>query len=92
MTKASGNAVDAKGQPLSPSLLFKALEKMEINFDENGRPTNLVLVLHPAQVADFKKKAAEWDKDPEYQKTFKDLMEKKRAEWRDRENSRKLVD
>jgi hypothetical protein len=92
VTKETGNAIDAKGQPLSPSLVLNALEKMEMEFDENGKPKNLVLVMHPDQIRGFLQKAAEWDKDPEYQKMFKDLMERKRAEWRDRESSRELVD
>jgi len=92
VTKATGNAIDARAQPLSPSLILNALEKMEIEFDENGKIKSLALVMHPDQIQEFRKKAVEWEKDPEYQKKFKDLMEKKKAEWHDRESSRKLVD
>jgi hypothetical protein len=92
VTKATGNVVHAKGQPMSPSLVLNALEKMEIEFDESGKIKNVVLVMGPDQIRSFLQKAAEWDKDPEYQKMFKNLMEKKKAEWRDRESSRKLVD
>src|SRR5689334_13422049 len=31
-----GNAVDAKGQPLSPDLIIEMLEKMELSFDDEG--------------------------------------------------------
>jgi hypothetical protein len=91
-TEAMGNVVDAKGQGLSPPLILNVLEKMDIDFDDKGKPKNLVLVIHPTLAEGLSKKAAEWEKNPEYAKAFAELMDKKRKEWRDRENSRKLVD
>jgi len=90
--RATGNVTSAKGRPFSPRLILDALEKMDIEFDEKGKPKNLVVVVSPDIGEVISKNAAYWEKDPQYAKAFSDLMEKKRKEWRDREDSRKLVD
>jgi len=90
--RATGNVTSAKGQPFSPHLILDALEKIEIEFDDKGKSKDLVLVVSPALAEVISKNTADWDKDSEYAKAFGELMEKKRKEWRDREDSRKLVD
>jgi hypothetical protein len=92
VTKSTGRAIEAKGQELSPKLVLEALDKMDIEFDERHRPKNLILVVHPSQIQKFIKNSAIWEKDPDYVKARNELMAKKLAEWRARENSRKLVD
>jgi len=91
-TEATGNVTDAKGQPISPRLILEALTKMDIEFDDKGKIKNLVVVVPPEIAQVIQKNAADWEKDPEYAKAFGELMAKKRKEWRDREDSRKLVD
>ena len=92
ITQKTGNAVDAKGQPLSHDLLLQTLEKMQIDFDEDGQPLMPTLVVSPGQYEEFKKKIVEWEKDPKCQENYNKLIESKRKEWDDRESNRKLVD
>jgi hypothetical protein len=92
VTEKTGHVVSAKGQGITPSILLEALEKMPIEFDKNGNIRGLVLILHPKQFEELKKRAQEWENDVEYKRAFSELMERKRKEWSDRENNRKLVD
>lgn len=46
--EATGNVVDAAGRPLTHELILSALEKVEIDFDENDEPIMPTLVVHPA--------------------------------------------
>lgn len=92
VTTKTGNIVDAGGQPISPDLIFKTLEKMQLDFDENEKPLMPTMVVSPQQYEKMKEKIVEWEKDPEYQKQFEHLMRRKRKEWHDRESNRKLVD
>ena len=92
VTQKTGNTVDAKGQPLSHHLLLQTLEKIEIDFDDEGQPIMPTLVVSPAQYEKFKKKIVEWEKDPKCQDNFNKLIESKRKVWHDRESNRKLVD
>lgn len=79
----AGNVVSADGKPFSIDLLLEFLEKMEIDFDEAGNSSRLALVAHPSIV----KVMSQAEIDPRYQ----ELMERKKEEWRVRENNRKLV-
>ena len=88
----SGNVIDAKGKPFSPETLLEALEKMDIDFDEQGNPSGLTAVVGPELAARIRAKAAEWDADQEFRRRHSELMQRKREAWRDRENCRKLVD
>lgn len=92
VTKKTGHVVNAKSKPLSPELIHSALEKMAIDFDEFGNPIMPSLVLHPDQFEKIKDEIPKWESDPEVRKKYRELIEKKRREWRDRENRRKLVD
>jgi hypothetical protein len=91
VTGSTGKVVDAKGE-LSPQVILEALEKIDMEFDDTGKPKHLAIVLYPNQIQKFLKSAALWAKDPEYLKAYNELMRKKREEWRAREDSRKLVD
>ena len=91
-TEATGNVVSAKGEPFTPRLIIDALSKMEIEFNKEGKFQPPVLVVSPQLAKVISKRAADWEKDLGYAKAFAELVEKKRREWRDRENSRKLVD
>jgi len=88
----TGNVVDGEGKPLSPELILQVLEKMAIDFDENGNPIMPALVVHPDQLEKMKKNPELWQINPEFEKQLKKTIEKKRCEWIDRKNSRKLVD
>ena len=80
-----GNVTNSSGGSFSIDALLKVLEKMHIDFDEEGQPSGLTFVANPnAPIDEAFLQAAD---DPRYQA----LMERKREEWRVRENNRKLV-
>jgi hypothetical protein len=47
VTKEVGNEVNAEGQPLSQGLFLQMLEKMDLDFDENGNWNPPTIVMHP---------------------------------------------
>ena len=81
-----GNVVDADGKPFSIDLLLELLEKIDIDFDEAGNPT-LVMVSGTKLAPSINKVIA----DPENSRRYHALMERKKEEWRVRESNRKLV-
>lgn len=83
----AGNVVSADGQPFSIDLLLEFLEEMAIDFDEAGNSSRLALVAHPKLRPSIVKVMSQAEIDPRYQ----ELMERKKEEWRVRENNRKLV-
>ena len=92
VTDKTGNVVNGKGQPFTFDLFIESLEKIWIDFDDQGRPYLPTLVVSPNLGAKLKEKLPEWEANSEYKKRFEDLIEKKRKEWNDRESNRKLVD
>ena len=91
-TAKTGNVVDAGGQAINPNLLLQMLEKIEIDFREDGQPRLPTLVISPEHYERLKEKMLEWEKNEHYKRRFDELIERKRQEWRDRESHRKLVD
>ena len=83
--KKVGNVTTSSRGTLSIDSLLEALEKIHIDFDEKGQPSGLMLVSNPETPID--KAVFQAADDPRYQA----LMERKREEWRVRENNRKLV-
>ena len=82
-----GNVTSADSEPLSIDLLLEGLEKMHLSFDEDGQPSGLTLVAHPKMSSALEKIYSQIESHPRYQ----ELMERKREEWRVRENNRELV-
>ena len=87
----TGNVVSAEGKPFSMDLFFEGLEKIEIDFDEAGNPSQLMSVVHPELYPSVAKVIAQAEADPENDRRYKAIMERKREEWRVRESNRKLV-
>ncbi len=87
---AVGNAVDAKGESMSPKLFFKVLDKIWIDFDDNGNPILPTLIVGDEKIG--KKLLDDLKNDPQNDKLFSKIIEKKRIEFNDREANRKLVD
>ena len=85
--QSTGNVVDAKGQPPSPEMILQLIEKVEINFTEDGKSMTSSFACSPTL----------WEKlqplldDLVKTKEYKELIERKRNEWRDREANRTLV-
>ncbi len=91
-TASSGNVIDAKGRPLSPYVLLETLERMQIDFKDDGSHTDLRMIVGPELYKSLQAKIPEWDKDENFKRLHAELMERKREEWRLREARRKLVD
>jgi len=92
VTERTGKIVDAKSRPLSPQIILDALEIVEIDFDEYGNPIFPDLVIDENQYQKIKDRIPEWESDLELLRKHRELIEKKRREWIDRESNRKLVD
>ena len=86
-----GNVVSGGGKPLDPNILLAVYEKIQLDFDENGNPSELMMVIAPGMEQRAKEALERLHQDPEYSKRYKEIIDKKRMEWRDREASRRLV-
>jgi hypothetical protein len=86
-----GNAIDAKGKPFTAEMYLEALEKVQLDFYEDGTPHELTLVCSPKMAPRMKAELQRLHTDPELARRYNELIEQKRDEWRERENSRKLV-
>ena len=86
-----GNVVSADGKPFSMDLFFEGLEKIDIDFDEDGNPSGLMCPVSPALYPSVVKAVEQAKADPEMDKRFDAIMERKKEEWRVRESNRKLV-
>lgn len=92
VTSDSGQVHDAKGKPLSPDTLLEALEKIDIDFNKDGEPSGLTVVVGPELAEHIRRKSPEWEADPEFKRRHRELMDRKREAWRDRESRRTLAD
>lgn len=88
----AGTTVDAAGKPFDPMMLLDALEKVELDFDDQGRPELPTLVANPKDAPALARKMAEAERSPEFRRRWNEVMTRKLVEWRDREADRKLVD
>lgn len=88
----AGNVVDAKGKPFSAEALFEVLEKIQMDFEDDGiKHKEIAMVMPPALVDRAKATMEQVLQDPELRKRYEEIIDKKRTEWRDREAARKLV-
>ena len=92
ITEKTGKVINGKGRPFTHDLLLELLEKIQIDFDDDGNPYMPALVVSPDTFLKLKEKLPEWEANPEYKKKFEEIISKKRREWHDRESHRILVD
>jgi hypothetical protein len=92
VTKKTGNIVDAKKVDSSSNPILDVLEKIEVNFDKFGNPIMPTIVVHPGERTKIMKRLEELEKNPDMEKRLREVIEKKKKQLLDRENSRKLVD
>jgi len=85
--KNAGQAFDAKGKPFTPDLLLETLEKIELDFDENGEPIFPTIFTGK----DLFEQAKKWKDSKEYKEKLNELIERKYSEWRYHESNRRLV-
>jgi hypothetical protein len=62
----AGNSLSAGGKPLSAEMLLQMMDRVEMEFDQTGKPTT-ALVFHPDMTESFKKVAEQIENDPETQ-------------------------
>ncbi len=91
VTERTKNIVDGKGEKLSPKHILSALDKISVEFDDHGNMIRPFLYVGPELGERIKKEAPQWDKDPFVAALYNIIIAKKRQEWIDRENNRKLV-
>lgn len=89
---AVGNAVSAGGKPFTAELWIQALEKIEFSFRTDGSWEPPTLVIHPSMEPRVEAELQRLESDEELKDRLDALIATKRAEWRDRESRRKLVD
>jgi hypothetical protein len=86
-----GNSMNADGQPLSAESLLQMMDKVEMEFDQTGKPTTAI-VFHPNMTESFRKVAEQIDNDPELKRRTDAILARRREAWATRESNRKLVD
>jgi hypothetical protein len=86
VTEATGNVVNAADKPFFESL-YEMYEKVDLQFDEEGRITQ-ELHMNPADAEKWEKGMAELT--PEQQAKLAALVERKREEFIARRRSRRL--
>jgi len=88
----AGQSVNFKGEPFTWEAYVQVLEKMPLQFDLLGRWVPPTIVLHPEQWPHVQRVIADAERDSEKMRQIRDLLMRKKAEFDDREASRKLVD
>ena len=88
--EAAGQVDHAQGQKISPELILRAMERVEMDFDDAGKHS-LAIVIHPSQTEKFAAAFRELEEDPAMRDKHRDLLERKKEAWRAREASRRLV-
>lgn len=91
VTDRVGNVINGKSKSFAENYL-EVLEKMSISFDEYGFPIIPTLIVSPEFYEKSKDEISAFDEDPVMKKKFKDIIYKKKGEWLDKEDNRKLVD
>lgn len=86
--KEAGQSYNAGGRPLTPDLFLEFLEKMEMDFDSDGKPCFPSLVVPP----NLAETVRNWDITNDQQRRFEQIIDQQRLTWRDRESDRRLVD
>lgn len=87
----SGQVVEARGEKFGPETIFAMLEKVEIEFDQDGAMKNMCLTAGPSAKPVIESAFRQIQNTPELLERYELILAKKRERWRDREASRKLV-
>lgn len=87
----AGQVVDRGGQRLDAEAILEVLEKMHLEFDDQGKLQNLSLIVGPQVVDRVKREFERFESEPLLKERYDALMQRKWVDWRDREAARKLV-
>jgi hypothetical protein len=85
--EATGNVIDAAGQPFTHDIFCRMLETLEVDFDEQGNH-NLTMVVHPDVMEKIRRLPPPTE---EQTKAFDEIMERKRREFNGRKRQRHLA-
>lgn len=91
VTELTGNVVNSKGEYKIEDF-FESLEKVDIEFDDNGQPVFPQFVGSNTVISKIKAVLKQSEQDPANLVRMEQIVKRKKQEWDDRENSRKLVD
>ena len=86
----AGQSVDFKGRRLSGEAILAMYEKMQFDFDREGRPRLPSVIVSPGKATAMSAALDELQYEP-LKGRFEELILRKWVDWRDREASRKLV-
>jgi hypothetical protein len=86
VTDATGNTIDAQGQPLNPDMLNDMLERIEFDFDEAGQPIMPRVVIHP----DVLERLKAIEPTPEQLRRQAEILARKKAEHDAQKRTRRL--
>jgi len=90
--QAVGNEVDGAGRPFTAELWLDGLDRIEMDFEEDGSWRPPTLVMHPTMLSRAQAELGRLDTDVQLRKRLEHILNRKRDEWRVREANRKLVD
>lgn len=90
VTEKTGNVITIKDGVITPEAFLEMLEKVEIDFDDDGQPRSS-WHLSPAMAEQLQKNFQAWQHDPEIKAKLENLDQKKKEEFRAREISRRLA-
>jgi len=90
-TQRKGQVDDGRPQRVSPHSILRALDKIQLEFDEKGEFRPLTVFSPEALSEDIQAALRELTENPEWRKLYDELIIRKREEWRVREASRKLA-
>ena len=88
VTEDTGNVVTTGGSDIAFDTILLALEKIAMDFDQEGRPQFPTLLASPETI----EKLSNLQQDEHHRRKLDKIIEQKRREWIDRESHRKLVD
>lgn len=86
-----GNVMDAKGAKLSAEIILDTLEKIWIEFDKEGNPKLPTIIVPSSMQNAVKEISDEFNRDPSLRAKHRQILERKKREFNDRETSRTLV-
>lgn len=90
-SKKAGTTIDAQGAPLTPQLLLRILETIQISFTADGVAQMPTILVSPGKEESVKAVIKELESNPELKKMHDNIFIKKREEWNAREADRILV-
>src|SRR6266487_4215922 len=86
----TGNELKYKKGNLKQEDILRMVEMMQLDFDEHGKPTQM-LILPPEMADEFKKREAEWADDRKYHTKLESIKRRKKEDFDAREARRRLV-